>query len=814
MTFSVEPEKYSAGYSFIPLGLSGSIPGGEAEYLTNVVYKKKQVISITPVSFGGELGAELTFGTDHKYKIGERLYFDSENNKGNYIVRAVPGNDRIIIDLIVVNTTLGANPFIYAYYGYKIPANPKGKAEMDLSPVLGDFVTRNIIGTNSVYSGVDTRFCYSLIMGDRSVYEFDFWDNIFVTGNIGFRNNTISQSEVPPFQVGDRILIQQEQTTITYRYFVFPDPLNPTINYFLEAGSPIGTAPIFNTVGQTLLLNSQTAPQYNGFTTIRDVLSQRLRFTIPQALSAVAGNDVDVTGFCRPEYNGVHTITDIYFDPGLNEWIIRTDIPFQFNSPAIGGTIKLASGEKSTRFDLLRKEDLCVFNSRWDKREYKKNYNEYVVDGICPPVWILENGTWEDLGVWVDFGVWNDTPTGSEFNLIAWDKISTIYKSYFPTKQFFWRERRAWAIIQPDAFCHLLVHNETPDATEGLWIETFDKEDNQLSLSFLKNNSGNDLDYYAPIGLLDILNSPDLIDNIGTFSEVVSNTDYYVVWAGPEESCGTASCCPKLTLCYGDPLITCVDIELTAVYNPLINGTFSYEGETSYSGFDYDIQVYWSGNRWELTYTGQFGTILMATLNGNIDNCPINEWNSTPRLESLYLGKPVFTSINECDEEGVEVGTDCCLTYTEKIPFLVDTCSQWTKYNLIFKDRRGSWAQWPFKLISRKYIETDRTNFYQQQGTFTDNDFFFNPFDDRGDKSFITRNREKMRLTSDWVSDEQNYIIEDLFKSVEVYLQDSDSGEILGILIENKEYEKKLDRNDWIHNYQFDIIFGNDDVRL
>jgi hypothetical protein len=484
----------------------------------------------------------------------------------------------------------------------------------------------------------------------------------------------------------------------------------------------------------------------------------------------VAGNAVDVTGFVRPEYNGVHTVTDVIFNSTLNGWIVRTDLPWIFNSPTIGGTIRFANGQKTTRLNLGGGEDYNAFNARWEKGEYKKSYDEYVVDGICE----------------------------SE------KKISTIYKSYFPSKQFFWRERKNWAPIQPDAICHLLVHNEIADATEGLWIETFDKGDNQLSLSFMKNNSGNELDYYGPVGLLDIVNSGDLIDNIGSISNVLNDIAYYVVWAGPEPC--PEECCIEMELCYEDRgNTTCFVVEFERINDNL------FEGTDSEFGILFTIERTAPGSQWNLIQDDGDGTIVIAE-SFDISDCPsdMNDWSYGGRFEE-YWGEGSTLEIrpgDHCESE------ECCLTYTEKIPFLVDGCTRYTPWTIIFKDRRGSWAQYPFKMISRDFIETERTNFYQQEGTFTDNDFFYDPFNDRGEKSFVTRSREKIRLSSDWVRDQQNYIIEDMFKSVELYIQNPETGEVKGIMINNKEYESKKDINDMIHHYEFDINYTTDDWRL
>jgi hypothetical protein len=765
MTFSIVPEKNSAAYSFIPLGASAAITN-EYEYLIDIVYNRTDVISISQVTFNGLVRAQLELA-DNPFNIGDKIYFEDTNNEGYYTVVFSQGNF-ITIDLLLIST-LGSDPKVYSYYGYKVPPNPqRGNAEVDLSPVLRNFTTENITATNSVYSADKTRFEYDVILGERSVYQFNFEDNAFTAGGaVGFIQTGLTINDRPPFEIGDSIFIQQEQTTITYRYFVFPDPLDPTINFFLEAGDQFGATPIFNTVGQTLLLNSQTAPQYNGFTTIRDVLSQRLRFNIPQALSAVAGNDVEVTGFVRPEYNGVHTVTDVIWNATFSAWIVRTDLPWVFNSPTIPGVITLASGAKTTRNNLFRINERMAFNARWDKLEYKKNYNEYVIDGICNEL----------------------------------DKISTIYESYSPTYSFSYSERRSFAPIQPDAFCHLLVHNEIPRATEGLWVETFDKSDNQLSLSFIKNNSGDDLDYYTPIGLTNMIASPDRQDSIGDLAIAAPNTAYYVIWAGPEPC--PEECCLEITICYEDRGSTvCFKVELEKINDNL------YQGTDDEFGIIFSIQRTGTGSAWNLIQDDGDGTIVIAE-SFDLSDCPndMNDWFYGERFTD-YWGEDATLEISpggHCEPP------ECCLTYTEKIPFLVDDCSKFIRWTIIFKDKRGSWAQYPFKMVSRKFIETERNNFYKQEGTFTDNDFFYDQFD-RGEKSFATRSRVKWRLTSDWVTEQQNYIIEDLFKSTQVFIQ-NEGGDLVPVVLENKEYENKFDINEMLHNYQFDITISNDDWR-
>jgi hypothetical protein len=768
MTFSIQPEEWTAGYSFIPCGVESNITGDEFEYLIDVVYEKQTITNIAQISYLGKPSTEITCGGTHSFKRGMRVYIEDSNNKGYYIVRGITGLDKVVIDLILPNIIVGTDPYIYAYYQYKMPPSPSGRAELDLSPVLSDFVSRNIIATNSVYAAPDTRFEYSLRLGERSVYVFEFEDNAFTAGGVGFIQTGLTINDRPPFEIGDQIFIQQELTTVSWRYFDF--------GFGLEVGDPLGNPPIFNTVGQQLLLNSQTAPQYNGWTSVVDVLSQRLRLDIPNPVSGMAGNTVSVTGFVRPEYNGVHTVTDVIWNAGLSAWIVRTDLPWIFNSPTIPGTIRLANGQKSTRLDLFRLDDLETYNARWEKFEYNKSYERYIIDGICE----------------------------------SDDRISSIYRPFPFNEELKYQRKKLFAPIQPGAMCHLLVHNRYDDATEGLWIETFDRGDNQLSLSFMKNNSVDKRDYYSPVGLLDMVNSPDLIDNIGTMSMVLDDIAYYVVWAGPEERICN-NCCIEMQICYEDRGSTvCFQVNFERIDDNLFEGIGVIDGFT----ISYQISRFSEVSGWNLLQDDTF-TIEEFGIYKELSECPndMAEWGINAAFYD-YWGEDAGIEIKQgthC-EEGEE---ECsCIGWSEKIPFLVDDCTRYTPWTIIFKDRRGSWAQYPFKLVSREFVETERTNFYQQEGTFTQNDFFYDPFNDRGEKSFVTRSREKLRLTSDWIGDDLNYIIKDMFKSAEIYIQNPDTGEIRGIMIDNKEYENKKDINDMLHQYEFDVNFTTDDWRI
>ncbi len=767
-------EKWLAAYDIIPLGLSASEITNEYEYIFDILFNGLTISTMLPVSIGGLIYTRIEFNEPHTYKAGETIFIDDVNNYGRYNIFQIDTNQSIIVDYQEPKNLVGS-PKVYRNVPYNMPPNLDGKLEVNLSPVLRTFVTENLVGTSSVYSGDKTRFCYELNVGERKKYEFNFTDNYFVSGDIGFIAEGTSFNDKPPFKVGDIINIQQEQyewETVGIDFFV--DPLNPpfvlnklvfedptAINY----GSGFETPFIIE--NQQLVVNGTTI--YDGFTSIEQISGRKVVTNTPTDGAGLTYS-VKVYGHMVPQYNGVATVVGLTYSQGVGSfgdgWVVITDKPFVRSTPAIGGKIVKSNGEKETIWDIQRQNERCVFNARRDHPDWKLSYEEYIIDGcLASSDWILANGFWNDQGVWVDGDTWNDEPPttlGSGSNDRR--KISTILNS-----NIFWRwsGRKHMSLIDFNAKADLLVHNKENNSSVGVMITGYDKSNSVVFKNFLRNNSGNELDYYAPIGLKDLTESLDLEPVSGFSSLTQSSTpDYYTVCAQKEV--------------------------------PQLNGTvMASSGNLLFRVSDADASVWFLQDLLQpgQTYTvnvGVFaptGVILSITSDG-FGNSIVEFDVGFPLSSEL----PGFISAQYCNS-------------SECVAFEVDDCSFYEKWNVMFKDARGSWISYPFKLVSRDSLEVERSNFYKQEKLFDVKDY------DRGEKSFVTRSRDKVQLTTDWVNDSRNYIIKDLFKSASVYVQDPD-GRLYGAMIEDTDMEVRKDINEMIHNYELTFKLSRQNWRF
>lgn len=145
---------------------------------------------------------------------------------------------------------------------------------------------------------------------------------------------------------------------------------------------------------------------------------------------------------------------------------------------------------------------------------------------------------------------------------------------------------------------------------------------------------------------------------------------------------------------------------------------------------------------------------------------------------------------------------------------LNDDCSRYELYQLMWKDRYGSWISYPFKYISENLTEFERKTFYQNEGNWdlTNNTFGFDSYD-RGEKTYYSRSRDKMILNSGWVEEYENQLIKDLLSSSAVYVQTPDN-KLIGCTIVNNDYKFFKKDSDYLFNYQLEIRLANNEYRF
>lgn len=139
-------------------------------------------------------------------------------------------------------------------------------------------------------------------------------------------------------------------------------------------------------------------------------------------------------------------------------------------------------------------------------------------------------------------------------------------------------------------------------------------------------------------------------------------------------------------------------------------------------------------------------------------------------------------------------------------------------YSLIWLDANGSYISYPFNYLPEKTTDVTRTNYYTQNLN-TNNIGNVLPNDLRGSNEFYNKSTDKIKLTSDWLKDNENILFEDLIRSTDVYLQITDDKNkhkyITPVILEDKTINYKTNyNNEVLFNYTPTVSFANNDYRF
>lgn len=482
-TAITQPHDYMAAYSAVPLKvLSTSYNTSEQfKYIVNICWDGISITANTSYSMLNSLFTKLTSSTPHNFENGDKVFVDDNPNSdvftGYYNIRKIISSTEFVIDL-EPTTPFGPNPFnVYKVIKYKLSPDLDGYGKLDLSNTLKDFVSQNLTGQTLSYGlsydGTDTRFDYNIICGSEEKYILDFEDNIFLTGNTGFYNTSITSMTGIPFQIGDAILIQQELYGWTYIDNVFD---TGNVGY-------TGATTVPFTIGQQVTVTGQiTYPSYNGLTTMLDTGSTtNVLITEKSWVSSTPVEPGVIYGTPRPEYNTVGIIVDIYIDPtyGL---VILTNLPWAGSSPILPGTIRYASDILTTQSNILTISGLSVYNSYLNRMDYS-------ITGFDP--YVIQN------------------------RATSLNNISTILNSNNDYR------------IEPSTIGFLLTHiDNNTSLTDGIGYVFYDSS-NSLLGELVIPKPPNSLDYYSPIGIEQISYTTSKVEITGVFSGYSGSIDNY-----------------------------------------------------------------------------------------------------------------------------------------------------------------------------------------------------------------------------------------------------------------------------------------------
>ena len=130
----------------------------------------------------------------------------------------------------------------------------------------------------------------------------------------------------------------------------------------------------------------------------------------------------------------------------------------------------------------------------------------------------------------------------------------------------------------------------------------------------------------------------------------------------------------------------------------------------------------------------------------------------------------------------------------------------------MWKDKLGSFITYPFIYVSRDNIESERKNYYKQNGSWENNTFGYNDYE-RGEKDFYVRSRKSIILNSGWLYEFERDLIEDLMQSASVYIQTPDN-RLFQCHLAETELEIYKNINEQLFSYTFNVRVSNNEYRF
>lgn len=474
------PDTYMGAYSAVPVKVYSTDWNTQEnfKYIINLTWDKVLISSDSTISLDGSIFTKITSSTPHNFQVGDTVLIDDgiNNNQftGYYIVQSIISTTEFAIDLIPSAPFASSGSSISKVVKWNLTPDPDGYGKLDLSNVLKDKVSGRLSGETQGYSltydGASTRFCYELQCGSEKKYTFNFDDNIFSGGSVGFYASGITSLSGVPFQVGDVIRIQQNQVAWNY-----------TDNYF--DGSYVGftgtTQHSFLPGQSVTVTGQQTFPYYNGETSIYSKTSNALVvYKLWQGSTPVEPGII--YGTPRPEYNTTATIQEIVLSPTYGVVII-TDLPFTTSSVPISGYIQYADGTITQTPIEVTVSGKCVFDAHVDRPDYSLTfYDQYVIQ--------------------------SRSFTGNNLSTIF--DTNTLYRVEASTRGF------------------ILGHTYLDTYADGMIYQFYNANGTSLGVIRLAKSDASQKDFYFPFGLNQIAGT-SYVDVTNTFSSYSGSVDNY-----------------------------------------------------------------------------------------------------------------------------------------------------------------------------------------------------------------------------------------------------------------------------------------------
>jgi hypothetical protein len=751
-----QPDKYMGAYSSVPLKVFDTDYDNDSfKYLIHICWDEVNITGEIGYIMGNDVYTKLTSSTPHNFSVGDYVFLDDTLNNnlytGYYIVRRIINTTEFVIDL-TIEEPMGSSAYTTSrFIKYRFVPDLEGYAKLDMSNVLKDFVSQNLTGQS-----VDYQLKYN---GEDTRFDYKLVCGSEKRFRLDFEDNLFSGGSLGFYNSSITGLtnipfqvgdnILVQQDLYGWSY-IDNTYVGSYIGFSGSTNVPFRTGTTITVVGQ------ETHPTYNGVTIVNSIPSSKVVESQKLFISNTPVEGGVIYGVPRPEYNGVCVITEIFID-AIYGLVIITDKSFTDASPVIPGYIQFADGRLTTQPNQVTIDDLSVFNAHLNLSEYTlTEFDKYVI---------------QDRNYDLNY-------------------ISTIMNDNQKYR------------VEPNTIGFVLLHQGDDSLSQGIGYSFYNSSNTILgNLLF----TGLTDDMYCPIGLEQISGMTGG-NNFGIpYSSYSQDINSYCMYSADDCGCG----CLTGTIKFKSGSGSTYTLNLTP--SGVLNGRNYWDWTMSATTGNVDVRLWWVNDglsdKWYITpQSNTTYTPYYAFDKDYNTDCPGDTlaW-SVPIGSPLSGGSSGMLFVSNPSGGITQYSNEICFELNKD-------CSMYEIYHIMWKDKLGSFISYPFIYVSRDNIESERKNYYRQNGSWENNSFGYKDYE-RGEKDFYVRSRKSIIVNSGWLYEFERDLMEDLIQSPSVYLQTPDN-RLYGGRLEEKKIEVYKERNDDIFSYSFNFIFSNNEYRF
>ena len=396
MITTIYPEKFLASNNDININIKSDENREDHKVILNLVDDDTipfttSVVQLSNVTISGNLYTKFYIGAplhQNKFKLDDIIYLYGQT----YNIIEAGVNYFIIDDILYTDVPTGGNIYISKSLRQFKAQFVNGNIDFNLREYTSNLVKSNFKITNNPYSGDVNNKALRAIFQESYKVEWEFTDNQFDSGNVGFIGvNT------PPFQIGDKIIVEQE-----FQEWAFTSVVNDNNKVKL-----IGIDSVEYQIDQSVTIIQNQETYLNGTYSILEIGTNHI--IIDCEFKPISTGSGFAYSNARPSYDGVATITDIQGN------LIITDKGFTDSSRAIGGKISLYNKNVLTT-STIQSHPFHIYQAQLDLDNQLANQNNDLIDYITFDAtipkreinWstVMLQGSYEDTSA-LDYGKYN-----------------------------------------------------------------------------------------------------------------------------------------------------------------------------------------------------------------------------------------------------------------------------------------------------------------------------------------------------------------------------------------------------------------------